>query len=182
MVLAGWFLWQAMNLASKQCSDWDLALLKTPPLLLFCCSLETSLPSTRACPLPALAHVPGHGTMGRVPLKRDKLAAAHCHSEMAHNDCGMALAPVGTLNSRRSSDPKCQAAAVFPATSPECRLAGAQFIALPQRVDGFHTPALGVFMVSLPVKRIRGHFPQAPKALLCSGNTCSPSSSLPEPL
>lgn len=64
-------------------------------------------------------------------------------------------------------------------TSPECRLVEAQFVALLQRADGFHTPVLGVFMVSLTVKQVRGHIPQAPKALLCFRNTCSPSSSLP---
>lgn len=83
MALAGLFPWQAMNLALKWCLGWDLALLKTPPLPLSCCSLELSLPSTRACPLPAFARVCGHGAMGSVPLQRDELAAAHCHSETA---------------------------------------------------------------------------------------------------
>lgn len=64
-------------------------------------------------------------------------------------------------------------------TSPECRLVEAQFVALLQGADGFYTPVLGVFMVFLTVKQVRGHIPQALKALLCFGSTCSLSSSLP---
>lgn len=83
MVLAVLFPWRATNLALKRCLGWDLALLKTPPLPLSCCSLELSLPSTRACPLPALARVCGHGAVGSVPLQRDELAAARCWSKTA---------------------------------------------------------------------------------------------------
>uniref|UniRef100_A0A8C0FUW6 Cysteine-rich protein 2 n=1 Tax=Bubo bubo TaxID=30461 RepID=A0A8C0FUW6_BUBBB len=164
---------EAMNLTLKRCSGWDLALLKTPPLPLSCCSLEPSLPSTGACLLPALAHVHGHGAMGSVPLQRDKLAAA---PKQLTDVCVMVLAPGGTLNGRRSGDPKCWAAAVFPASLLQHRLMGAQFIALLQHADGFHTPALGVFIDSLPVKQARGHILQAPEVLPCSRSTCSPPS------
>lgn len=52
--------------------------------------------------------------------------------------------------------------------------AGAWFIAPPRRTDGFHTPVLGVFMDSLPVKQVRGHIPWAPEVLPCSKEHLQP--------
>lgn len=156
MVLAVLFPWRAMNLALKRCLGWDLALLKTPPLPLSCCSLEPSLPSTRACPLPALARVCGHGAVGSVPLQRDELAAARCCSLLLQNSLQTVMAwfwlPGRTLDRRKSGDPKCRAAAAFPASSLQHGPARAWFIAPLRHADGFHTPALGVFMDLLPVK------------------------------
>ena len=167
--MAGLFRRQAKNLALKQWSGWDLALLRTPPLPLCRCSLEPSLPRARACLLLvgtapwAASHCRG---MGWLPL-----AAAQ---KRLTDGCGMVLAPGGTLGGRRSNDPKPQAAIMFPASSLQRWLAGAWFIASRQHTDGFHTPALGVFMDLLPVKRAGGCIPWAPVVLQCSGSAHSP--------
>lgn len=111
-----------------------------------------------SCPLDDLVCMCGHGTMGSTPVKRDELAAAHCHSKKAHTQLQLVfvahtvLCPGGTLDGRRSSDPRCQPAAVFPASSLQHRPAGPQCIAPSQSADGFRTPAFQVFMDSLPVK------------------------------
>lgn len=160
MVLAGLYPWQAMNLALKWCFAGDTA---SAPLL-WLSAQRQSLPAAL-----------GHGAMGSVPLQRDELAAAHRHSETSCAQPWFWL-PGGAVGVRRGGDSKHGAAAAFPAGSLQHGPSRAQFIALLWRADGFHTPALGVFMDSLPVKLARGRIPQAPEVLPCTGRPCSPSS------
>lgn len=129
---------------------------------------DTTLPLSCApwswfCPAPELTRCP--------PLSADTacpgLWASLCHGEMSWlllagspkwlaDTHGVVLAPGGTLKGRRSGDPKRQAAAVFAASSLQRGLAGSRFIAPSQCADGFHTPVLGVFMDSFPIKRAGG--------------------------